>query len=159
MLKYRQQQIFIQSGLFDQATFYPAFNRDLKDCVEELIIESPFITLNRISLLMPVLTKLRKRGVRVVINTRNPIEHDYDYQLQAEDAIDWLQSIGIKVLFTIKHHRKLAIIDRAMVWEGSLNILSHYDSCEIMRRVNSRVEAEIMVNFLKLHKYLLDMEI
>jgi hypothetical protein len=150
----RRQRSYTQSGLFDQTTFYASFVKDLKDCTDTLVIESPFITLGRVNMLLPSLIKLRKRGVRIVVNTRDPIEHEYEYQLQAEEAVAKLQNIGVDVLYTIKHHRKLAIIDRTVIWEGSLNILSHYDSCEIMRRMVSSTEAETLISFIKLQKYL-----
>ena len=57
-----------------------------------------------------------------------------------------------KVLYTVKHHRKLAIIDEEILWEGSLNILSQGDSCEIMRRTFSDSLALQMLHFTKLDK-------
>jgi hypothetical protein len=44
-------------------------------------------------------------------------------------------------------HQKVAIMDSAIAWEGSLNILSHKDTAEHMRRFegNSTIE-EIMRN-------------
>lgn len=144
------------SRLYDQDSFDHAFLKDMQHCRASLVIESPFIRLNRIQSLMPILSKLRKRGVRIVINTRNPNEHDLEYQLQAEQAVTLMQNIGICVLYTVKHHRKLAIIDRSTFWEGSLNILSYYDSCEIMRRTVSPTEAEILINFIGMQKYLQD---
>ena len=142
------------TDLFNQETFDKPFLRDLHYCRESLVIESPFIRLKRVEALMPVLSKLRQRDVEVVINTRNPIEHDYEYQLQAEETIAMMQDIGIRVLYTTKHHRKLAIIDRSIFWEGSLNILSFYDSCEIMRRTASAPDAEMLIKFIGLQKYL-----
>lgn len=144
------------SRLYDQDSFDYAFLKDIQHCQTSLVIESPFIRPTRMHSLMPTLSKLRKRGVRIVINTRNPIEHDLEYQLQAEQAVALMQNIGIRVLYTVKHHRKLAIIDRSIFWEGSLNILSYYDSCEIMRRTVSPTEAEILINFIGMQKYLQD---
>ena len=103
---------------------------------------------------MPILSKLRRRGVEVVINTRNPIEHDDEYRLQAEQSIEMLQALGVQVLYTVRHHRKLAIIDHSIIWEGSLNILSYYNSCEIMRRTASAQDAERLIKFIGLQKYL-----
>ena len=114
----------------------------------------PFITTKRISSLLPVLTKLTKRGVRIVINTRNPEDHDGIYRIQAEQAIVSLQNIGVLVLYTGGHHRKIAIIDKSIIWEGSLNILSHNDSCEIMRRTESKYAAQQLIKFVKIDKYL-----
>lgn len=56
-----------------------------------------------------------------------------------------MQELGITVLYTVKHHRKLAIIDGGILYEGSLNILSQIDSCEVMRRTVSQQLANEMV--------------
>lgn len=156
MFKLNRQFAGSASRLYNQDSFDAAFLNDVRHCRTSLVIESPFIRLNRVYDLMPVLRKLRKRGVSVVINTRDPIEHDAEYELQAKQAIDLLRSIGVRVLYTVRHHRKIAIIDRSTFWEGSLNILSYYDSCEIMRRTVSPVEAEILINFIGMQKYLQD---
>ncbi|HUD06812.1 MAG TPA: phospholipase D-like domain-containing protein [Candidatus Saccharimonadales bacterium] len=142
------------SRLFDQNNFYESFFNDLKRAKKEVIIESPFITTKRMKVMLPLLMKLTKHGVRVVINTKPPDEHEFQYRLQAERAISELQKIGVRVLLTNGHHRKLAIIDRSIIWEGSLNILSHNDSCEVMRRMSSELLAKQMLSFLRLEKFI-----
>lgn len=64
-----------------------------------------------------------------------------------------MQELGIEVLRTLGHQRKLAIIDDNVLWEGSLNILSQYDSCEVMRRIKSDVAVKEMVMFTKIKKW------
>jgi hypothetical protein len=93
---------------------------------------------------------MRSRNVRIIVNTRHPAEHD----AQAWRAIQQMQAMGIMVLFTGGHHRKLAILDGRVLWEGSLNILSQYDSCEIMRRIESKILAQQMLQFIQLRKFL-----
>ena len=139
--------------MYDEQSFYCAFQKDLYTKRKSVIIESPFITLRRIEELLPVITKLRRKGVLVTVNTRNPIEHDEEYEMQALVAIEQLQGLGVKVLYTIRHHRKLAIIDGTVTWNGSLNILSQHDSCEIMWRVASKGIADQLLGFIKLTKY------
>jgi hypothetical protein len=56
-----------------------------------------------------------------------------------------MQSIGVDVYMTVGHHRKLAVIDKSILWEGSLNILSQYDSCEVMRRIRSKEWAKEVI--------------
>ena len=141
------------SKLYDQDTFYKAFMHDVLNARKLLIIESPFITKKRIRMLMPLFERLRRRGVEVIVNTRNPLDHEDGYVDQAAEAVSAMQKMGITVLYTAGHHRKLAIIDRRVVWEGSLNILSFSDSCEIMRRISSGKEAEVLINFLRLEQY------
>lgn len=138
------------SALFDNNTFYKAFERDLRRATQSVIIESPFITRRRMDHLLPILMKLRRRGVRVVVNTRCPEEHNEAYAIQAEDAVAAMQEIGVRVFYTVRHHRKLAVIDDEILWEGSLNILSQSDSCEIMRRSVSLAIVQQLTAFIGL---------
>ena len=117
---------------------------------KEAITKSPFITLKRVAKLLPVIRKLRQRGVSVIINTRDPQEHSEFLCSEAGQATAVLQDIGVEVLYTGGHHRKLAILDRRILWEGSLNILSQNDSCEIMRRSESRKLVEQMKQFIRI---------
>jgi phosphatidylserine/phosphatidylglycerophosphate/cardiolipin synthase-like enzyme len=146
--------ILLDSRLYDQDTFYRAFIDDLKRAKTQVIIESPFITTKRMSTLLPIFRALTKRSVQLVINTKPLDEHESEYEWQAEQAITELQQLGAIVLFTGGHHRKLAIIDKSILYEGSLNILSQNDSCEIMRRVYSEQLANQMLAFLHLEKFI-----
>ncbi len=142
-----------RSGLYDHDTFYSTFIRDISSCKSELIIESPFITMRRILVLSGDLRRAINRGVSIIVNTKPLEEHDEYFRGEAEVAVEYLQSFGMTVLFTGGHHRKLAVIDRKILWEGSLNILSQADSCEIMRRIDSEKLAQHMINFVGLNHY------
>jgi len=145
----------ISSKLLNEDTFYPALMKDLNNCGIELIIESPFIASRRLNQLMPMLQKLKQRKVRIIINTRDPHEHDDERRRdEAHRAVAKLQREGVQVLYTGNHHRKLVILDRAILYEGSLNVLSQNDSCEIMRRIESKRLAWQMVTFVELDKHL-----
>ena len=88
----------------------------------------------------------------MTVNTRHPEEHDGVYINQAYDAVAGMQILGVRVLYTVKHHRKIAIIDDTL-WEGSLNILSQNDSCEIMRRSVSSELVKQMADFVGASRY------
>ena len=144
----------INSSLYDEETFYTRFAKDLKNCHSEVIIESPFITNRRLELLMPALQKLKSKHIRITINTRDPETHnDENMCHDARFALSKLQHMGVNVLFTGGHHRKLAIIDRLVLYEGSLNILSQNNSCEVMRRIESAQLAWQMIRFVKIDDF------
>ena len=85
--------------------------------------------------------------------TRDPKEHNENMEYQSEDAIRTFEVMGVQVLLCIgNHHRKLAILDRQILWEGSLNILSQTYSREIMRRIDSEKLAMEMFEYLKLER-------
>jgi phosphatidylserine/phosphatidylglycerophosphate/cardiolipin synthase-like enzyme len=143
------------TSLFDEKTFYGQFLKDLKACRKEVIIESPFITNKRMKKLWKVLEELVQREVKVFIITRNPNEHEFPYSQQSEAEIRKFEQVGIQALICIgNHHRKLAIIDRKVLWEGSLNILSQTKSREIMRRFDDKHITMDTFEFLKLEKFI-----
>lgn len=145
----------LNSKLYDQDSFYPAFLKDLVRCRSEVIIECPFITSRRLKTLLPTLEKLKVRKVRIAINTRDPRTHDEGYrQNDAHEAISKLQHMGVQILYTGNHHRKMAILDRSILYEGSLNILSQNDSSEVMRRIVSTQLAWQMVRFIGIDRLL-----
>lgn len=143
------------TSLHDERTFYQAFIKDLEHCKQEVIIESPFITSERMKSLWPTLRRLYNRGIKIFIVTRDPKEHSEGYLNQSESEIEALEAIGIQVLLcTGNHHRKLAIIDRTILWEGSLNILSQIHSREFMRRLEGGGFAGDLFNFLNFGRYI-----
>ncbi|MFI5271201.1 MAG: phospholipase D-like domain-containing protein [Candidatus Saccharimonadales bacterium] len=151
--KPKGQELF-QSGLFCEKTFYHAFVSDLRKAKSEVIIESPFIACKRTESLLPVLRKLARRGVKVRINTRNPAHHERELRIQAWKSIKMLRNVGVKVCFySDMRHRKLAVIDRAVLWEGSLNIMSQSYSKEIMRRTASPELALQMIRFTGMNRW------
>lgn len=152
---FAQKNNFINSRLFDETSFYKAFINDLENCKNEVIIESPYITSSRMEKLLPTLQNLVNKKIKVYIITRDPVEHDETIRYQATNEILKCIEIGIKVvLLEGNHHRKLAIIDRTILYEGSLNILSFYQSREVMRRMYGINSALEMIKFLKLQKFL-----
>lgn len=143
------------TSLFDESTFYSKFGSDLLRANHEVVIESPFITINRAEKLLPVFNKLIKRGVKVYVITRDPNLHDYPLNEQSEEIIRCFEQIGVQTLATLNnHHRKLAIIDRDILWEGSLNILSQSKSREVMRRTQGDNHAQVMFDFLRLDRFI-----
>ena len=140
------------SSLYDQSTFYGRFYKDLRGAKHRVVIESPFITQRRSMSLLSIVSKLKKRGVEIVVNTKPIEEHDSQYQEQATVVVEMMQDLGVKVLFTNGHHRKIAIVDD-ILYEGSLNILSQNDSCELMRRIDDVSSVREMIRFIRLEKW------
>lgn len=92
---------------------------------------------------------MKSKEVSIFIITRDPREHDEVMAMQSEFGIRWFENTGIQVLLVAGgHHRKLAIIDKIILYEGSLNILSQSNSKEIMRRINSSKFTLQMINYL-----------
>jgi len=141
-----------ETKLYNEKTFYRQFIKDLVRADHEVIIESPFITTSRMELLYPVFVRLLARQIMVYLVTRDPVDHDDEFMRdQSTNEILQCKELGVNVsLLKGHHHRKLAIIDRKILWEGSLNILSFSNSREIMRRIKGEKYVREMQKFLKL---------
>lgn len=145
-------RIIPSSRLYDQIDFYRIFKHDLMHARHRIIIESPFITFRRFNSLLPLIRKVLHNGVIITVNTRNPQEHKAVMRTHALECIATLQDLGAQVLYTNSLHRKISIIDD-IIYEGSLNILSQSDSCEIMRRTESAEYARDLIRFIKMTKW------
>ncbi|MCA9333235.1 hypothetical protein KC960_03420 [Candidatus Saccharibacteria bacterium] len=140
----------LSSELFDEHSFYKEFSKDIRVAQSQIVIESPYITMRRASEISPLLKKAIRRGVRVSIYTRNPNHHDGILISESIKGIEVLRSIGVKVyICNDMRHRKLAMIDGYILWEGSLNMLSQNGSMEIMRRIVSTDMCSQMEKFIK----------
>jgi hypothetical protein len=85
--------------------------------------------------------ELLSREVKVTVCTRPLEEQDPG----TDSIIDMLKNMDVEFVERSRMHHKIAIIDNAIAWEGSLNILSHWGSGEHMRRfVDEGVVGEIL---------------
>lgn len=143
------------SHLFDEKSFCTSFIKDLLDCRQEVIIESPFITTTRMQQLYPAFETVLKQDVKIFVITKDPSILDEPLSSQSAEVIRQFEVMGIQVLATANnHHRKIAILDRKVLWEGSLNILSQTNSREIMRRIEGEDHAREMFKFLNLGQFI-----
>lgn len=147
------QELFL-SSLYSENTFYNQFIADLQSATNEFIIESPFITIKRLNSLQSIFSQLKSKNVSIFIITRDPSEHDKKMAIQSELGIRWFENMGIQVLLEDGgHHRKLAMIDKRITYEGSLNILSQSQSREFMRRIENEVLTKELFQFLHYDRF------
>lgn len=141
----------LSSELHTEHTFYDRFIDDMYAAKRTIYIESPFITTIRCRSLLPYFSELSAKGIRIYITTRNPSTHSSERELEAAAEIHYLTEVGVKVIYSSsKAHRKIVIIDDSILYEGSLNVLSHFKSEEIMRRLASEVLVKEMRKLLKI---------
>lgn len=59
-----------------------------------------------------------------------------------------LRDLGVAVDLRARMHEKIAILDRRILWHGSLNILSHRDTLESMLRIESPAACSQLARFV-----------
>lgn len=140
------------SDFYTEKNFWPVFLNDLRSTKESLIIMSPFVSLNRAGKLMDFFKVLPKKGVMVCIYTRPPFQQSGRLSEHAEQVINQFENYGFKVIQRKGMHQKIALIDGKIAWEGSLNILSHKDTQEQMRRFEGENTVQEIARNLELDK-------
>ncbi len=124
------------STLYNEVTFYPALIKDMLNAEKEVIIYSPFISQYRADFFRRALLKLKRKNVHVFIFTRPVLEHEEYVQDEIRTAIQIYKKLGAHITYIDGSiHEKVAMIDRKILWEGSLNILSQKRSKELMIRI------------------------
>ena len=143
------------SLLFNEKTFYHVFVKDMLEAEREVIIYSPFVSKFRSDFFRKTMEKLKRRNVNVFIFTRPLEEHDLLMRSEITCALREYEEAGASIFYLEGHiHEKVAIIDRKILWEGSLNILSQRTSREIMRRIPYEDSALEIIKYLGLGKKL-----
>jgi phosphatidylserine/phosphatidylglycerophosphate/cardiolipin synthase-like enzyme len=115
---------------------------------KEVIIYSPFISKYRADFFKKTLLKLKQNNIHVFIFTRPIREHEEYMQEEIRSAIQDYKELGAHVTYIEGSiHEKVAIIDRKILWEGSLNILSQKSSKELMVRMEDEdIAGQILAN-------------
>jgi phosphatidylserine/phosphatidylglycerophosphate/cardiolipin synthase-like enzyme len=141
--------------LYNEQTFYKAFVKDMLEVKKEIIIYSPFITKFRSEFFKKTFEQLKRRNIAVFIFTRPLDEQEYLMRTEIKCALKDYEELGAYITYLPGFiHAKVAIIDREILWEGSLNILSQRESKEIMRRIADEDSAKQVMSYLGLNKEL-----
>jgi len=138
--------------LFTERNFYAQFFQDLKTIKVRLIILSPFLSIRRSSMFMDYFQAMIRRGIEIRVRTRPINQQVGEMANQAEVVIRQLRSVGAQVIKLPNMHQKVAILDNSIAWEGSLNILSHRDTGEHMRRFEGPSAIEEIIRNLELEE-------
>ena len=137
--------------LYNEQSFYRAFVKDLLAAKKEVIIHSPFVTKYRSEFFKRILGQLQRRNVAVFIFTRPLEEQDALRRFEVAAALRDYKDLGAWIMYKPGYiHQKVAIIDRELLWEGSLNILSQRESREMMRRIKNQDAAREVMTYLHL---------
>lgn len=138
----------------DHTEFDAVFTQDLLKARFSVQAKSPFIGLPRLQRLGEPLLGLPERGVRLCIFIRVPDAWEVRNSINTidaakarriEDAINLLEAAGAHINLIQGIHQKVCVMDGCVVYRGSLNILSFYNSEEeMMRKVNAKEALQAM---------------
>jgi DNA-binding XRE family transcriptional regulator len=141
--------------VFDETNYYSALAEAMANAQGRVVFHTPFATVRRVQILRPHIESCIRRDVVVCSYLQRPRNWDRSNQppelKPLEGAVDMLLSMGAHVTMKPFIHKKVVVIDNGIVDEGSLNVLSHFDTRERMTRWSSPVKVREVVDSLQLN--------
>ena len=132
-----------ETELLDDRTFYERFLDDIHTAKRRAIIFSPFLSTERVRQLVSVFSERHQAGVHITAFTTTSTNNNPTYS----EAAKLLIKAGVELRTMSGMHEKLVIIDDAIVYAGSLNVLSHIGTTEFMGRRKSPGLAKKIMQF------------
>jgi uncharacterized protein YaaQ len=133
--------------IFDEKTFWPVFSNDITSASREVIILSPFMKPARTRLVIKNLSIAAAQGADISVVTRPPDDYREDGGRIVAELAGLLEDAHVKVSYKKNMHQKYAIIDRRIVWYGSMNFMSFGSNGESLMRLESYdIAGELLAN-------------
>ncbi|MGH9415705.1 MAG: AAA domain-containing protein [Terriglobales bacterium] len=124
------------SGLFNGDTFDEAVKADIGAARSSVVIFSGFVTPGGVARFGDLLRTKLMQGAKIRCVTRPPHLNGTIDPERGKEALDALEGIGCTVDCRARIHEKVIVIDKEIVWHGSLNALSHnHRTDESMTRI------------------------
>lgn len=147
---------------FDQVDFVDQFGGDLRAARLSIIVQSAFLSVQRIEKFAIVLAQKINSGVRVCAFIQEPSDWPRRGVVGSLDvvtigrlrvfeaSVEMLQSLGVHVNLRQRIHAKVAVVDHSILWDGSLNILSFNGMTD--ERMTRWCDAEKAIAAIEMHK-------
>lgn len=133
--------------IFDNHSFLPVFENDIRSAKHEIVICSPFLRKARTTQMMKILSLARINNVRVTVITRPAESYKLTDQPGMISLIQSLSDSGIAIIQKPNIHQKFAVMDQNTVWYGSINLLSYGTADESMMRFeNMEIAGELLTS-------------
>ncbi len=132
----------IPNSIFDMDNYLKTYENDLASTKKEIIISSPYISFKKIEAFIKIVSKRQLKGVKVVIVTWAPNKYGYGDSSYWAELHDKMKREGYILNYVEDYCEHYCIIDRKIVWYGSLNFLGKEDSEDNLMRIESSIIAE-----------------
>ncbi|WP_424890618.1 AAA domain-containing protein [Streptomyces sp. XH2] len=116
---------------------------DIDRAARSIEIYCPFLDPRPVRSWSAQLAKRITDGVDVIVRTRAPEEQTTDAAAQrVQGLVNELRGVGCRVEFRERMHEKVLILDGAVLWHGSLNLLANAGPTDLMMRLTDPAACE-----------------
>lgn len=129
-----------ENQIFNGSTFYRPYTSDLTKAKRSIVISSPKLYRTEQNPLVTLLKELAQQGIEILITTATENEQTV-----------FIQSKGLSVKVKPKLSLYTTIIDKEVVWYGSINTLGHASKDDNMIKVTDIYLANELIEMIHKH--------
>ena len=137
----------VANSIFDSQNYFDVFEKDVVSASKSIVISSPSFSFKKVNWLCAESEQLQLRGVSVVVLTLDPEDYPEDGRDQHKSHIEHLISAGVNVITRHKYRERFAIIEKSLVWYGSMTLLSNEKEDDSLMRISNPAIAEELLEF------------
>ena len=126
------------NAIFDIDTYLNVFQSDILLAKSEIILSSPAISGKKVEELIELLKEKQLSGLRVIIVTWKPDMYGYGDAVYWVELQERMRSAGFEMNLVENYCNHYCIIDKEIVWYGSVNFLGKEDSEDNLMRICSK---------------------
>ena len=130
------------NSIFDSDTYLSVYEKDLKSALSDIVISSPTLGKYKVHRMISILKERQEAGVKVTIVTWHPDEYKYGKDEHRIELMELLRNAGFHIELMTESCQHYAVVDKEIVWYGSMNLLSKDDIEDNIMRVSSKAIAE-----------------
>ncbi|WP_296879637.1 DEAD/DEAH box helicase family protein, partial [Thomasclavelia sp.] len=132
-------------AIYTQEDYFEVLYHDLNSAQNEIIISSPGISKKKIQQYLQIFKPIQERGVKIYIITLKPEVYSNNFKDSIENQINEMKRVDIHVIDKSMLYQHFAVIDRKIVWYGSINLLSKEKEEDNLIRVIDNAIAEELI--------------
>ena len=131
--------------IYGMDNYSETYLNDLKSACDEIVISSQTLNYRKVYQLIDIAKDRQAAGVKVTIVTWHPDVYLYGKSEKRMELLEQLRKAGFHILTVEDNCEHYAVIDREVVWYGSMNLLSKEDADDnLMRICDKTVAAELL---------------
>ena len=129
-----------ENQIFNGSTFYRPYTSDLTKAKRSIVISSPKLYRTEQNPLVTLLKELTQQGIEILITT-----------VAENEQTAFIQSKGLSVKVKLKLTLYTTIIDKEVVWYGSINTLGYASKDDNMIKVTDIYLANELIEIIHKH--------
>ena len=131
--------------IYDSETYSEVFRGDIINAKAEVMISSPYVSTPGSERLIRIYSAMKSKDASISLITYPASHYSDDIKDRIENIHNRLNLAGIKVLFADYIPSRYAVIDKEILWYGSMNLVSNIKEDDDEMRIVSRSVAKALI--------------